>query len=578
MHRGDTVAGRYTVTSMIGRGGMGCIYLVHDNVLKEHVALKTLLPQFTRDEMVVERFHNEARIARQLSHPNIVRVHDIGLADGAFYISMEYVQGKSLRGTLDDLMPGDRLPVLTTLRFMDQLCAALEYAHQRTIHRDIKPENVMILDDDSVKLMDFGISKLMSSTALTTTSVVMGTPHYMSPEQHKDSASVDARSDIFSLGVMLYEILSGNVPTGAYKPASQLRREVPPMLDPIVAKCLDPDPNKRYQSAKELRDALASLLQLLESGGDTRGAGAEHSTVSRKKAVTSPLRKGVGIALAVLVVLVAGLGLWKLGNPLAASQTPPSDPNAPPSPAIHLVLDGPRVQWEELSPTARKAAAGTAEQGELLNLASAKWARAEAAEAEGQAKEAWILGDQALRCLRMVAEPWPSGMAFVRQGNTAFFIDTYPVTREQFAASDEAMNGWRPVGAALDRTPVTAVTFYDAVAYAASVGKKLPTVAQYNAYQKHLAQTAPEQDPLNGEAASPATGPAEPPYEWTRTRHGTGDEEVADVSWGMDITVVELAVLGSGAPADQPGILRTFPALFESSDPNLGFRCVLELP
>ena len=199
-HRGQVVANRYTVIDMIGRGGMGCIYKVRDNTLDEDVALKTLLPKFTNDRHVVDRFFNEARIARQLSHPNIIRVHDIGMAGTVVYISMEYVQGRSLREWLDSIPPGQRMPVSYALRLMIQLSAALEFAHKFTVHRDLKPENVMITSEGKVKLMDFGISKLKSSVQLTSAQMVMGTPKYMSPEQLKDSSSVDHRSDIYALG------------------------------------------------------------------------------------------------------------------------------------------------------------------------------------------------------------------------------------------------------------------------------------------------------------------------------------------------------------------------------------------
>ena len=157
----------------------------------ETVALKTLLPHFMRDKVIVERFFNEARIARQLSHPNIVRVHDIGTAGDVIYISMEYVAGQSLRGKLEAMPAGKRLPVKTALRVIDELCAALEYAHHYTVHRDIKPENIMLTEDGAVKLMDFGISKLMASGTVTATSMIMGTPYYMSPEQLRDSSRVE---------------------------------------------------------------------------------------------------------------------------------------------------------------------------------------------------------------------------------------------------------------------------------------------------------------------------------------------------------------------------------------------------
>ena len=164
---GDTVAGRYEIRGSVGRGGMGCIYRVFDKILGEEVALKTLLPDHVDDKIVLERFFNEARIARNLSHPNIVRVHDIGQSQDVVYISMELLKGKSLRQMLDQLQPGQRLPIAGILRMFDALCAALDYAHHFTIHRDIKPENVMILTDGSVNLMNFGNSKLITNKNLT---------------------------------------------------------------------------------------------------------------------------------------------------------------------------------------------------------------------------------------------------------------------------------------------------------------------------------------------------------------------------------------------------------------------------
>lgn len=301
LRRGQLIANRYTVHDLIGRGGMGCIYKVKDNTLNEIVALKTLLPEYARDSVVVERFFNEARIARGLSHPHIGRVHDIGIADEVLYISMEYIEGKSLLEMLDTIPPGQRLAVDTVLRIFDELCAALEYAHQFTIHRDIKPGNVMLDTHGSVKLMDFGVSKLMANPNLTTASMVMGTPYYMSPEQLENSASVDARSDLYSVGVMLYEVLTGDIPKGMAKPVSSIAHKVPPALDPIIEKCLEPLPENRYQNAAELREAIGTIRDLFESG-----MGSSSLTAGGLgKRAPGPGRKAVAALLVSLIVASA---------------------------------------------------------------------------------------------------------------------------------------------------------------------------------------------------------------------------------------------------------------------------------
>lgn len=265
---GDVIAGRYTVVDMIGRGGVGCIYKVQDNILEETVVLKILLPSFVSDKSMVDRFLNEARIARKLTHPHIVRIHDVGRVEQTVFISMELIEGRSLRELLDHLKSGERPPLLDALRIVDELCSALEYAHQFTVHRDIKPENIMLNKGGRVKLMDFGISKLKGSTQYTSIATVMGTPYYMSPEQLRDSHDVDQRADIFSTGVVLYELLTGYRPTGIPKPASEMARDVPPLMDTIISHCVEPDRDKRFQNATEVRTAIHPVLQVLREGKD----------------------------------------------------------------------------------------------------------------------------------------------------------------------------------------------------------------------------------------------------------------------------------------------------------------------
>jgi len=267
LEAGRVLGNRYEVRTCIGQGGMGFIYRVWDRVLNEDVVLKTLRPSLANDPEIVERFFNEARVARKLTHDNIIRVHDIGSTEGVVYISMEFLEGVTLRDYLKSLPPPGRLPLLDALMITHDLCRALEYAHQITVHRDIKPENIMLTREGHVKLMDFGISKLVNSPQVTQAAAVMGTPFYMSPEQLRDSHDVDGRADIFSVGVILYEMLTGNRPTGIPKPASELAK-VPLLIDEIIAKCVDEDRDKRYTSARALRDAIKPIILALREGKD----------------------------------------------------------------------------------------------------------------------------------------------------------------------------------------------------------------------------------------------------------------------------------------------------------------------
>lgn len=518
--RGQVVASRYTVLDIIGRGGMGCIYKVRDNTLDEDVALKTLLPKFTNDQHVVDRFFNEARIARQLSHPNIIRVHDIGMAGSVVYISMELLRGRSLRDWLDSIPEGKHMPIAYALRVLIQLCAALEFAHRFTVHRDIKPENIMITPQGQVKLMDFGISKLKSSVNLTSAQMVMGTPKYMSPEQLKDSSKVDARSDIYALGAVLYELLTGNVPAGLARQPSHVRSETPPSLDAVVEKCLALDPKDRYQSVGALREELQRLLDAVE-----RNAGIEVADFNLPPvpAVSEGglLRKIAGVVLMVLVLAAAGFSAWRL-EVMASRQQDAADTNAHAPPPVdyfaqafgELELRVMRARETALSSSEVQAAANaenetgneTAKHNATAYFAEgdAFWERAQAVAAERN-PDAFEYGWRALECF-LGPVICPEGMVFVPPGETVvergtdpvfvdgFFMDRYEVTNAQFRAfALEAPAGWRLpdylAGDGFDEaflaSPVVGVTFYDALAYAAFTApsawakRTLPTEAQW---------------------------------------------------------------------------------------------------
>ncbi len=491
--RGQVVNNRYTVLDLIGRGGMGCIYKVHDNVLGEDLALKTLLPQFLADKMIIDRFLNEARITRKLAHPNIVRVHDIGTAGKGIFISMEYVQGESLRALLERQQPGERLPVRQVLHIIDQLCLALDYAHQYTIHRDIKPENIMLTEDNRVKLMDFGISKLMDNRFATSASLVMGTPYYMSPEQLRNSRDVDARADIYSVGVVLYEVLTGNMPTGVPKPASQILKEVPPALDGIVAKCVDPDREKRFHTAGELRMSLHPIIEMLDSGKDPKKTLAKRRATGQRRSALS--MRHVLAALLIGCILTGVLFTWQGLERLTAQGE-----GASPLPASLLDSEqGARfIELERLIGKAREALAAQAEKSrkqlDWIDAGEAAWNAALEKARQGE-PEAATGAEEALQCF-VAALMAPESMSFVPAGTVvvdgtsqyvpAFFMDDSEVTIGLFAEfCRQTPGGWRfpeELGETAEQYPdypASCVACYDGMAYAAWKGKSLPSRAQW---------------------------------------------------------------------------------------------------
>jgi serine/threonine protein kinase len=274
---GEVINDRYSIIKLIGRGGMGSIYKVHDCVLDEDLAFKVLLPYFAAEQEVVDRFINEVRITRKIAHPNIVRVHDFGTMGERMFISMEYVDGESLRDKLDHLKKGERLPLRQSLHIISQLCIALKYAHHFTIHRDIKPDNIMITRGNNIKLMDFGISKLHDKRHQSESTSVVGTPYYMAPEQMCNLPDIDSRADIYSVGVVMYELLTGGLPGNIPQPISQLNDETPLELDAVVMKCLAPERDKRYNNASELREALRPIIEGLHFSSSAGGISSKDS-------------------------------------------------------------------------------------------------------------------------------------------------------------------------------------------------------------------------------------------------------------------------------------------------------------
>jgi serine/threonine protein kinase len=265
-----TKAGRYEILDELGRGGMGVVYRAKDPSIGRVVAVKTIRLSEEGTGMshaqLVERFQTEARAAGLLTHPNIVVIYDVGESDGVYYITMELVNGKSLQSLIDS---GEKFPLFRLLRIMEQVCSALQFAHDhKVVHRDIKPANIMITGEDFVKITDFGTAQIMQYGAAQQTSAT-GTPSYMSPEQIKGKA-LDGRTDIFSLGVMLYLLTTGQKPfrgqdvaTILYQilneepvPPQKLNPNLPLGVSSTILKALSKSPLLRYESCRELLEDL----------------------------------------------------------------------------------------------------------------------------------------------------------------------------------------------------------------------------------------------------------------------------------------------------------------------------------
>jgi serine/threonine protein kinase len=319
----------YQVLSLLGKGGMGEVYLAYDSKLGRKVALKVLLKQFIQDPMRVKMFEREARAASALNHPNIVTIFDIGRFEDAQFIATEYIEGQTLRQRIK----ASGMPMRELLDVAIQTAGALAAAHDAGIvHRDIKPENVMLRRDGYAKVLDFGLAKLTEPVpmsqidqdaistmargdAYNTAGLVMGTVNYMSPEQARGE-TVDSRSDVFSLGVLIYEMATGKTPfTGANAievlaatlereplPLTQCDQRIPAELERIVAKSLRKDREQRYQTIRDMSVDLQSLKQQL----DFEATGMAPSRRSNEK--SSLLRRLGAQMLGALAVLIISLG------------------------------------------------------------------------------------------------------------------------------------------------------------------------------------------------------------------------------------------------------------------------------
>ena len=257
----DPLFPQLEILELIGHGGMGAVYKARQPTLNRIVALKVLPRDAGMDPKFAERFAREARALASLSHPNIVALHDFGETDGLFYFVMEYIDGVNLRQALErgSFSPSEALEIVP------KICDALQYAHEEGIvHRDIKPENILLDRRGRMKIVDFGLAKLLTaageSANLTATRQVVGTPHYMAPEQVERPLEVDHRADIYSLGVVFYEMLTGELPIGRFEPPSQ-KVQVDVRLDEVVLRALAKEPAQRYQRVSDVRSRIDTIAQ-----------------------------------------------------------------------------------------------------------------------------------------------------------------------------------------------------------------------------------------------------------------------------------------------------------------------------
>ncbi|HEY3124835.1 MAG TPA: protein kinase [Thermoanaerobaculia bacterium] len=268
---GQLFAARYEIQSVLGQGGMGIVYKAHDRDLDDVVAIKTLRGDaLSADPTLLDRFKQEIRLARRITHPNILRTHDLGETNGLRYLSMEFVKGITLKALVEQ---DQLIPTPVALRISKQICAGLAAAHEvGVIHRDIKPQNIIIEPTGGLKVMDFGIARLTQEHGMTSTGTVVGTPDYMSPEQAR-GVTLDFRSDIYSTGVVLYELFTGTLPFEGDTPLAVVLKHVQenppspqaknPKIDPkiaaIILKCMQKDPAGRFQSVNQLYEALTKV-------------------------------------------------------------------------------------------------------------------------------------------------------------------------------------------------------------------------------------------------------------------------------------------------------------------------------
>jgi serine/threonine protein kinase/lipopolysaccharide biosynthesis regulator YciM len=319
--RGTTFAGRYEIIEELGKGGMGRVYRVEDTKLEQEVALKLIKPEIAKDKKTIERFRNELKTARMIAHKNVCRMFDLGEASGAHFITMEYIRGEDLKSMIR--MSG-QLGMGTAISIAKQVGEGLIEAHRLgVVHRDLKPQNIMIDKEGNARIMDFGIARSLRAKGITGSGVMIGTPEYMSPEQI-DGKEADQRADIYSLGVILYEMVTGRVPfegdtpfsigvkqkSEVPKPPKEINEQIPEELNRVILKCMEKDKESRYQSVGELHSELINLEQGIPT--TEKIIPEKKPLTSREVTVTFGVKKLFIPALILGVIIIAAIAIWQL--------------------------------------------------------------------------------------------------------------------------------------------------------------------------------------------------------------------------------------------------------------------------
>jgi len=337
---GTTFAQRYQIIEELGKGGMGKVYKVLDKDIKEKVALKLLSPEIASDEKTIERFSNELKFARKISHRNVCRMYDLGKEEGTHYITMEFVPGEDLKRLVRKV---GQLSAGKAIFIAKQMCEGLAEAHRLgVVHRDLKPQNVMVDEEGNARIMDFGIARSLKTKGVTGSGVMIGTPEYMSPEQ-AEVKEVDLRSDIYSLGVILYEMLTGQVPFEGETPLSiamkhksqapqdpkEINTQISEDLSHVILKCMEKDRDKRYQNVE---DILSELINIEEGIPTTERILPKRKPLTTKEiTVTFKLQKLFIPALVVIALVIIGIIIWRL---IPRGEAVPSAPSGKPSLAV----------------------------------------------------------------------------------------------------------------------------------------------------------------------------------------------------------------------------------------------------